>query len=494
MMHRFTGLMFAAAVGLTAPAWGHVDVPGLDVNGQCVGDADGDAAVAINEIVQSVNNALQGCARRPVEITFRATVGDETFACGQTYGGIGTGSGQFVPADFRFYLHDVRLISNTGEEVAVELEQDGQWQFENAVLLDFEDGTGPCATAGNAPMNALVRGTVPAGVYTGIEYTLGLPFDLNHGDANTAPPPLNATSMFWVWRSGYKFVRIDTADDKFRIHLGSTGCSGGGALQPPTSCAAPNRAEVRLGGFNPDHSVIAANLEALLSESDVDVNEPDTPPGCMSDPTDAECPALFAAFGLEDGLPHPGQRFFHVASDEHGGEDDHKEIVIAADGASGGALVAHAEYDTATPIPLFFSDCFGGTGDECDGGQRLFTAVNPGISPIEASEPEESRYTVADGVPITLSVTALDAGLTLRLGEAALDSAGDSVLLGTTPDFHSDLEAQLLIAGGGEPSGTFSATFTVATTAAGYTTSAPFTVTFTPRDGAGHDEAAAGRP
>ena len=205
-------------------------------------------------------------------------------------------------------------------------------------------------------------------------------------------------------------------------------------------------------------------------------------------PTDAECPALFAAFGLENGLPHPGQRFFRLASDEHGGEDDHKEIVIAADGAGAGALVAHAEYDTATPIPLFFSDCFGGTGDECDGGQRLFTAVNPGFSPIAASEPEESLYTVADGAPITLSVTALDAGLTLRLGEESLDSVGDSVLLGTTPDFHSDLEAQLLIAGGGEPSGTFSATFTVATTAAGYTTSAPFTVTFTPSDGAGHDD------
>lgn len=474
-MKRLTGILAAAALGLAAPAWGHVHVPGLDVNGQCVGDQDGDAAVAINELILAVNNSLQGCAVRPVELQFRATVGDEDFACGQTYSGIGTGAGQLVPADFRFYIHDVHLVSNTGDEVPVTLEQDGEWQYQNAVLLDFEDGSGPCATSGNAPMNALVRGTVPAGVYVGVTYKLGLPFDLNHGDATNAPPPLNSTSMFWVWRSGYKFVRIDTADDKFRVHLGSTGCTGGGALQPPTSCASPNRAEISLSGFNPDHSVIAADLKALLSASDVDANEPDTPPGCMSDPNDAECPAIFAAFGLEDGLPHAGQRFFRL--DSHHSDDDHKEIVIAADGESGGALVAHAEFDTTAPIPLAFSDCFGGTGDDCAGGQRLFTAVNPGLSPLAESEPEQSRYTIAAGAPITLTVSALAEGLSFRLGQETLDGVGDSVVLGTTPDFHADLEAQLLIPADAAATA-YAATFSVSTTAAGYTASAPLTVLF----------------
>ncbi len=35
--------------------------------------------------------------------------------------------------------------------------------------------------------------------------------------------------MFWSWQLGYKFLRVDTADDEFRIHLGSTGCQSDGA-------------------------------------------------------------------------------------------------------------------------------------------------------------------------------------------------------------------------------------------------------------------------
>src|SRR5690606_39726454 len=76
---------------------------------------------------------------------------------------------------------------------------------------------------------------------TGVQ-TCALPiFALNHLDASTAPSPLNFTAMFWSWQSGYKFLRVDTADDTFRVHLGSTGCSSPGPSRPPTSCSAPNR-------------------------------------------------------------------------------------------------------------------------------------------------------------------------------------------------------------------------------------------------------------
>ena len=480
------GLMAALCAAPIARA--HTDVPGLDVNGQCVGDADGDATVAINELILAVNNALDGCADRPVEIQFRGMVGDEDFACGTTYSGIGTGDSQFVPSDFRFYVTDVHLVTPGGAEVPVTLEQDGVWQYQNVAMIDFENGSGPCAAFGNEATNTTVRGTVPAGVYTGVKFVLGLPFELNHGNAATAPSPLNFTSMFWVWRSGYKFIRVDTADDKFRIHLGSTGCEGGSATQPPTSCAASNRPDVLLSGFNPDHSVVVADLKALLSQNNIDSNAADTDPGCMSSPLDADCGPLFNSFGLAfpAGTPIAGQRFFRVGE---AAEDDHKEIVVASSAENGGALVAHPEFDTAEPIPASLADCLGGTGDECDGGTRIFTTVNPGIEPLAESEPDESLYALADGTPVTLQVTALDAGLTLRLGETTLDGVGDTVVLGTSPDFHADLEAQLALPGGGEPSGTYAVTFKLTTTAAGYQGSDEVTVSFTPTEGSGHSHA-----
>src|SRR5512143_2372808 len=103
-----------AALGAAGGARAHESVPGLDINGQCVGDSDGNAAVTINELILAVNNALGGCADRPVEIQFRGMVGDQSFACGTAYGGIGTANSQFVPSDFRFYVSNVRLVTPGG--------------------------------------------------------------------------------------------------------------------------------------------------------------------------------------------------------------------------------------------------------------------------------------------------------------------------------------------------------------------------------------------
>lgn len=300
---------------LAGPAAAQPDVPGLDVNGQCVGDADGDGRVEINELILAVNNSLDGCPARPVTLQFAAAVDHDEFACGSVYGGIGLADGQFVPSDFRFYVSDVRLLTPAGDEVPVTLEPDGIWQYENVALLDFENGSGPCSN-GNQAVNTTVRGSVPAGAYTGVAFTLGLPFALNHGDASTAPAPLNFTAMFWSWQAGYKFLRIDTADDKFRIHLGATGCESAGPSRPPSSCAYPNRASVALTDFDPDADVIVADLAALLSGNDVDANHPGTPPGCMSDPGDDDCAALFSRLGIDfaDGTPRPGQSFFRVGA------------------------------------------------------------------------------------------------------------------------------------------------------------------------------------
>jgi uncharacterized repeat protein (TIGR04052 family) len=477
----------AALALLAAPALAHVDVPGLDLNGQCVGDADGDSAVAINELILAVNNALGGCAALPVEIQFKGMVGDQPFACGSAYGGIGTGDSQFVPADFRLYVSNVRLVSRGGAEVPVALEQDGIWQYQNVAMLDFEDGSGPCAN-GNAAMNTVVKGTVPSGVYTGIRFDLGLPFDLDHGNATTAPSPLNFTAMFWNWRDGYKFVRVDTADDKYRIHLGSTGCTGGGPSQPPTSCSAPNVGAVSIDGFNATHSVIAADLKTLLANSNVDVNETDTPPGCMADPSDTECADLLPRFGLTfpGGQPDAeAQQFFHLLHEHDGGA--HLEIVVASAADGSGALVAHPEFDTGEAIPLSFDECLGGEDEDCTGGTRLYSAVNPGISPLEESEPDESIYALAEGTTVTLEVTALAAGLSIRLGEVTLDGVGDRVDLGTTPEFHADLLTQLALPGGGEPSGTYAASFKLTTSAAGYSASEVLTLSFTPQASEHHE-------
>ncbi len=481
-MKRIAPALLLAATLAAAPAVAQIDVPGLDVNGQCVGDADSDAEVKINELITAVNNALASCARLPITLNFRGVVGDKAFACGTIFDGIGTGPSQFIPADFRFYVSNIRLVSATGSEAPLELDQDGVWQYQNVALIDFETGPENGCAEGNEAVNAVVKGSVPAGVYTALQFDLGLPFDLNHGNASTAPSPLNFTAMFWSWNDGYKFVRIDTGDDKFRVHLGSTGCDGGSPSRPPTSCSRPNVATVHLSGFNPSQSVIEADLAALLADNNIDVNQPpESAPGCQSDPDDQDCIPVFRNLGLNfaDGSPSPAtQKLFRIAAAEE--EQGHVEIKVASSADGAGMLVAHPEFDINEAIPLPFDECFGGTGDECEGGTRLFSAVNPGIEPIEESEPDESLYALAAGTPVTLEVTQLADGLTLRLGDVTLDHVGATVLLGQAPDLHADLTAQLALPGGGEPSGTYSVGFKLTTTSGQYQSSEPLIVKFTP--------------
>lgn len=490
MMNGFRAGVSLACLGVlvcAAPGRAHLHVDGLDVNGQCVGDVNADRQVLVNELVTAVNNALDGCPRLPITLTFRGFVGNRPFACGTAYSGIGTGDSQFLPSDFRFYVSGIKLLAMTGEEVPLELEQDGVWQYQDVALIDFETGPGDGCGEGSSATNTSVRGSVPAGVYTGIKFDLGLPFELNHGNVSTAPPPLNYTAMFWSWNDGYKFLRVDTLDDKFRVHLGSTGCDGSTPADPPQACARPNLPTITLTGFNPSHSTIDADLAALLADNDIDANQPGTPPGCMGSPDDQDCAPLFRNLGLSfpDGTSSGTQQFFRLGRPQR--EPDHKEIKVASSSDGGGRLIGHPEFTITNPIPLPYDDCFGGTGDDCEGGMRLFSAVNPGIEPLDESEPEESLFTLADGVPVTLEVTAIDAGLTIRLGDIALDSPGDSVLLGETPGFHSNLETQLLIPGGGEPSGTFSVSFKLTTTSGLYTDSEVITVRFTPTGGgSGH--------
>ena len=48
-----------------------------------------------------------------------------------------------------------------------------------------------------------------SGHYTGLLFTVGVPFALDHVDAATAPAPLNFTAMNWVWQAGFKFIRSE---------------------------------------------------------------------------------------------------------------------------------------------------------------------------------------------------------------------------------------------------------------------------------------------
>ena len=157
--------------------------------------------------------------------------------------------------------------------------------------------------------------SVPPGEYQSVRFMLGVPFNLNHpAEMATAPPPLTYSGMFWGWQDGYKFLRIDAVSPILSVHLGSVGCyyESPGIIG---GCTRPNRPDIHLTPFDPTANAIVADLSAVLADSDINMNQPDTQPGCLSDPADLDCAPIFENLGINatDGSPQPAtQRFFRV--------------------------------------------------------------------------------------------------------------------------------------------------------------------------------------
>lgn len=247
-----------------------------------------------------------------VDIRFTAVAGDQPVACGTPIEGLGTTAQPAQLQDLRFFVSEVKLITRGGKAVPVKLGKNSTYRVTRdgigVTLIDLENGTGNCAVDGTPGMNAVVRGTAPAGKYVGARWTVGVPFALNHTDAPATPAPLNSAAMAWSWQGGRKFTKIELTDPggatgtwkakTFFVHLGSAGCTGNPATGQTVSCTAPNRPAIRLKKFNPAKQQVAVDVQAMVAGSDVTVNGGNAP-GCMSAPTDPECAGVFAAFGLK---------------------------------------------------------------------------------------------------------------------------------------------------------------------------------------------------
>lgn len=248
---------------------------------------------------------------KQVAVTFRGLVGGDPFSCTTTYAGLGTAAspaGQVLtPRDFRFYVHDVRLVTSAGAEVPVALTEDGVWQHAGVALLDFEDARGTCLN-GTSRTNAHVVGTAPAGTYAGLRFKVGVPFALNHLLADDQPSPLNLSAMFWSWTSGYRFVRIEGSTPGAILHLGSAGCTLVDAADPRkgSNCTYGNRPEVDFPAFDVDTNRVTLDLKDLWDATDLTTNTPGSAGGCMSAPNDPECAPIFVKLGLPFGASAGG--------------------------------------------------------------------------------------------------------------------------------------------------------------------------------------------
>lgn len=248
---------------------------------------------------------------RAVTLNFSAVAGSTPVRCGTAIAGLGSGNTTAQLKDLRFYVANVKLIRADGTRQDLTLSANDDWNLSQGgnslTLIDLEDGSGACS-GGTVATNAVIRGTVPAGQYVGVEWTTGVPFALNHSDYATATKPLDVQAMAWSWQAGRKFAKIEVTDPDgatgswtaktFNIHLGSTGCTGNPASGETVSCKAANRMAVSLPSFNPDTQRIAVDVRALLAGNDITRNQAGAT-GCMSGGTDPECLKVFESLAID---------------------------------------------------------------------------------------------------------------------------------------------------------------------------------------------------
>ncbi len=245
---------------------------------------------------------------QPVTLSFAAQVGDAPFACDSSYDGVGSTGVTVEPQDFRFFVHDVRLVTSDGAEVPVLLDVRAPWQALGTALLDFEDATGACLS-GDAATNTTVTGMAPPGEYTGLAFRVGVPESVNHNDPATQAAPLAAGNMAWGWLGGYRFLRAElgATGGGGVLHLGSAACTGDPAAGS-VACARANRANVTLTGFNAATDTVVADIGAIFSGADLASVS-------MCHSSGASCGPLFDSLGvdLQSGQSDGSQVAFRAA-------------------------------------------------------------------------------------------------------------------------------------------------------------------------------------
>ncbi|MBM4246328.1 MAG: hypothetical protein FJ148_21430 [Deltaproteobacteria bacterium] len=172
-------------------------------------------------------------------------------------------------------------------------------------------------------------------------------------------------------------------------------------------------------------------------------------------------PALTAALVLSAALagcwgdgPIPSQ------------EEEEFELIFGSSAPDGGQLTTDYDFDMAAPA-AFSAEI---------GGFTLYSGTNPGFVSLESAIEGEAGalFPLPEGIPVAVTITAIDAGARLVFGDTVLEDEGDSVVIGTTP-IHLHPQWQV-VAPTGEVPAPRSVSFTLTANAAGYEESMSFTV------------------
>jgi uncharacterized repeat protein (TIGR04052 family) len=187
-----------------------------------------------------------------------------------------------------FFISNVKL---SGEDTLQQPQLSATpWQTDNVVLIqpDLGDCSSKLENHDNAASKELVasealktnhylRFAAPVDLDASeqLSFTLAVPFELNHQNPLLQASPLNLPNMFWSWRSGHKFFRLDmqSPDINWVFHLGSVGCTAATTMRSPQSeCVQPNRVDFNLDKKHTGAKLVM-HLDRLIANTSMQNND-----------------------------------------------------------------------------------------------------------------------------------------------------------------------------------------------------------------------------
>lgn len=226
-----------------------------------------------------------GCQPKSSSIVMpiQLQLSDAPFNCQSEYI---QGEEEWQLSQFQFYLSNPSVVIN-GETYPLSFVE-RPWQQKNIALLGEVCGYSSQWLLEFEPIDiALTDAT--------LNFTLGVPFELNHLDPMTQQSPLNQSDMFWTWQLGHKFLRLDLQSSQagWSFHLGSIGCSAPSPLRAPSiPCLQPNTVSVSINNISGNDNLVL-DIAPLLSIVTLGENNQ-----CMSFAKDKSCQLLLPAVGV----------------------------------------------------------------------------------------------------------------------------------------------------------------------------------------------------
>jgi len=241
-------------------------------------------------------------AQRPVTSTFTIDVAphyeQQTIKCDKRFVHKGQ---QWHIQQLAFFVSNMQYKMADSEEWQALSFVTSPWQTEHTALIWYATGCdsdvaqeAPDNKQGNTSLMLQSSEFEQAQAPVQMRFSLSVPFEYNHLNPLTQSSPLNNPSMFWSWRLGHKFLRLDINSKQMQkqwsFHLGSLGCQSQSSLRPPEQpCSQPNRFEITLNiDSQNQNSVLNFDLSALLENIDMARMSP-----CMFDLSEqASCALL----------------------------------------------------------------------------------------------------------------------------------------------------------------------------------------------------------